>query len=234
MQDQDQYGARHSSRLQVIAQMQAALDLQNQQSRSQYSSTERQSGLGLSGASVGRFTPTMEITALHQRIVLLGEEARLRSTGQAQIGMIGRSMAELRETHFPHFGLQARLTPHIPSVMSAQPSSPSPRKRIKLKLDPRRFGGSQSQSVHVPGKKIDPKSNSFPLPSLRSTSIRREGASLISYRIAWDTMSQRSRKIEYIKSPERRKLVREGFGKALQFDKIQLHKFSQMGSGAKK
>jgi hypothetical protein len=242
---QEQYGAMHSSRLQVLAQMQAALALQNQQSRSQYSTTGPQSGgLGLSGASVGRFPPTMERTSLHQSM-LLGEEARFRSTGQTQIGMIGRSTAELRETPFSDFGLQARLTPQIPSLMSAQPSSPSPRKRMKLsvgswndswndlKLHPRRIGGSQYQSVHAPEKKIDPKSNSFPLPSLRSTSIRREEASLISYRIAWDNMSQLSRNIEYIKSPERRELVREAFGKALQFNKIQLYKFSQKGSAKK-
>ena len=91
----------------------------------------------------------------------------------------------------------------------ARSSSSQPRRRAVLGINETR-------------KDTRVQSSSFPLPSLRRKHDLpgRPPSSLDSYRVAWDTMSQKSRKLQDVDAPERKKIVQEGFAKALLFNKI--------------
>jgi hypothetical protein len=206
-----------SSRLQALAEMQAALALQNQQkARNRKLAMSQPVGLGgLSGAS------GLDMAALQQRMAM-EEQART----QAQFDELERSRgAGFQKSPLPNFGSEKILSIHLSDANSSLLMSNLTSKRRKISLD------SQNARPSIAGRhvasarmRIPPKSQTFPLPSLRSNRKFPRGASLNSYRIAWGTMCQRSSKFdEYTTPTERRTLLKEGFGKAILMNKIELY-----------
>jgi hypothetical protein len=205
------------SRLQALAEMQAALALQNQQkARNRKLAMSQYGGLGgLSGAS------GLDMAPLQQRMAM-EEQAHTK----AQFDVLERSRgAGFRKSPESNFGSEKILSIHLSDPNSSQLMSDLANKRRKISLD------SQNARPSIAGRQIacarmrvPPKSQTFPLPSLRSNRKFPRGASLNSYRIAWGTMCNRSSKFdEYTTPTERRTLLKEGFGKAILMNKIELY-----------
>jgi hypothetical protein len=223
-------GSQHLSRLQQYNDVQAVLSPQNRGNSSDLQSLLSSSvGLNLSARSVSRFPPMMEIAVMQQRLALQ-EETRLRMMSQLEAGsgaMRSPTMAPLKSSERELSSLDTTSE----SNESHLQSHLRKRSRDEFKEE-RRYAGQLPSLVLGGGrpgslgdavlKMLSLKRNDFPLPSLKTVSSSKYAplVSLVSHQDKWDSLSGKLSRFEGRVGPvETKLLVRELFGRAVQFKK---------------
>ena len=221
--------SQHLSRLQQYSDVQALLSPHHDRRNSSdlQSLLSSSGGLGLSARSGSSFPPMMEIAVMQQRLALQ-EETRLRMMSQLEAGssaMRSPTLAPLKSSERESSSLdmtsesnESQLQSHL---RKRSRHDFKEERRYARKLPSRVLGGGRPGSLgDAVLKMLSMKRNDFPLPSLKTALPRRNAplVSLVSHQDKWDSLSGKLRRFEGRVGPvETKRLVRELFGRAVQF-----------------